>query len=55
MDRKKNKARRGRGVSIRSMEYCVAGITLLISVLLLIATYRADRGYNAKDLWGDVV
>ena len=46
MDRKKNKARRGRGVSIRSMEYCVAGITLLISVLLLIATYRANRGYN---------
>ena len=31
---------------MRGMDYAMAGITLLISVLLLIATYRANTGYN---------
>ena len=37
----------GKGLSIRAMDYVMAGVTLLISVLLLYATYKADRGYNA--------
>ena len=35
-----------RGVSVRRLNYVMAGITLVISVLLLFATYRARVGYK---------
>ena len=40
-----NKVHR-RGVSVRRLNYILAGITLVISVLLLFATYRARVGYK---------
>ena len=36
----------GKGVSIRNMQVCIAVLTLVLSVLLLIATYRATAGYQ---------
>ena len=39
--------RRKRGVSVRRLNYLMAIITLVISVLLLFATVRAHSGYNA--------
>ncbi len=35
-----------RGVSVRRLNYVMAGITLVISVLLLFATFRARSGYR---------
>ena len=39
--------RRKRGVSVRRLNYLMAIIMLVISVLLLFATVRAHSGYNA--------
>lgn len=39
-------ALRQRGVSVRRMNYFLAGITLLITLLLLLATYRAGVSYR---------
>ena len=36
----------GKGVSIRNMQIVIAVLTLALSVLLLIATYRATAGYR---------
>ena len=43
-----------RSVSVRGLNYTMAIITLIISVLLLIATVRARWGYNQMRAHGRV-
>ena len=42
----KNKERKIRGVSLKKLNYFMAAITLVVSVLILFSTYRTTQGYQ---------